>query len=105
MPVSNKPWMRYLADLTIRRTHDVEDQRVAEHIHQIFRSFGWGLFTCYDMDGLPRTNNELERFIRQIKMGRRRVSGRKNVHDFIIRYGAYAAWSIPPSAWTNCWLA
>jgi hypothetical protein len=24
-------------------------------------------------------------------MGNRRVSGRKNVHDFIIRYGAYAA--------------
>lgn len=24
-------------------------------------------------------------------MGQRRISGRKNVHDFIIRYGAYAA--------------
>jgi len=82
---------RYLVDLTTRRTHDVEDQQVADHINQIFRSFWWGLFTCYDVEGLPRTNNELERFIRQIKMGHRRVSGRKNVHDFIIRYGAYAA--------------
>ena len=81
----------YLVDLTTRRTHDAEDQRVAAHINQIFRSFWWGLFTCYDVAGLPRTNNELERFIRQIKMGHRRVSGRKNVHDFIIRYGAYAA--------------
>jgi hypothetical protein len=81
----------YLIDLTTRSTHDAEDQRVAEHIHQVFRSFWWGLFTCYDVPGLPRTNNELERFIRQIKMGQRRVSGRKNVHDFIIRYGAYAA--------------
>lgn len=81
----------YLSDLTTRSTHDAEDQRVAEHIHQVFRSFWWGLFTCYDVPGLPRTNNELERFIRQIKMGYRRVSGRKNVHDFIIRYGAYAA--------------
>ncbi len=81
----------YLADLITRSTHDAEDQRVADHIHQIFRSFWWGLFTCYDVDGLPRTNNELERFIRQIRMGYRRVSGRKNVHDFIIRYGAYAA--------------
>ncbi len=82
---------RYLVDLTTRSTHDTEDQRVADHINQIFRSFWWGLFTCYDVEGLPRTNNELERFIRQIKMGHRRVSGRKNVHDFIIRYGAYAA--------------
>ena len=81
---------RYLVDLTTGHTHDDEDQRAAAHINQIFRSFGWGLFTCYDVAGLPRTNNELERFMRQIKMGRRRVSGRKNVHDFIIRYGAYA---------------
>lgn len=81
----------YLVDLTTRNTHDAEDQQVADHINQIFRSFWWGLFTCYDVEGLPRTNNELERFIRQIKMGHRRVSGRKNVHDFIIRYGACAA--------------
>jgi hypothetical protein len=81
----------YLVDLITRNPHDAEDQRVAEHIHQIFRSFWWGLFTCYEVQGLPRTNNELERFIRQIRMGYRRVSGRKNVHDFIIRYGAYAA--------------
>jgi len=81
----------YLVELTTRRTHDIEDQRIAEHINQVFRNFWWGLFACYDVEGLPRTNNELERFIRQIKMGQRRVSGRKNVHDFVIRYGAYAA--------------
>jgi hypothetical protein len=62
-----------------------------EHINKIFRSLWWGLFTCYDVEGLPRTNNELERFIRQIRMGYRRVSGRKNVHDFVIRYGSYVA--------------
>lgn len=82
---------RYLVDLITCRTHDPEDQQVADHIHQIFRSFWWGLFTSYDVEDLPRTNNELERFIRQIRMSYRRVSGRKNVHDFVIRYGAYAA--------------
>jgi hypothetical protein len=82
---------RYLIDLMTRSTQDAEDQQVAEHVNQIFRSFWWGLFICYEVEGLPRTNNELERFIRQIKMGQRRVSGRKNVHACIIRYGAYAA--------------
>ncbi len=82
---------RYLIDLMARSTHNEEDQKVVEHIHKIFRSFWWGLFTCYDVEDLPRTNNELERFIRQIKMGYRRVSGRKNVHDFVIRYGSYVA--------------
>lgn len=81
---------RYLTDLT-NQNHDTEDQRVADRINQIFRSFWWGLFACYNVEGMPRTNNELERCIRQIKMGYRRVSGRKNVHDFVIRYGAYAA--------------
>jgi len=81
----------YLADLTTHRATDMEDQAVATHINRIFRSFWGGLFASYDVAGLPRTNNELERFIRQIKMSQRRVSGRKNVQDFIIRYGAYAA--------------
>ena len=40
---------------------------------------------------LPATNNELEQFIRQIKSGYRRISGRKKVHDFVIRYGAFVA--------------
>jgi hypothetical protein len=81
----------YLVDLTAHQATDPEDQVVAEHINRIFRSFWWGLFASYDVAGLPRTNNELERFIRQIKMSQRRVSGRKNVQDFIVRYGAYAA--------------
>jgi len=81
----------YLVDLTSHPATDPEDQAVAVHINRIFRSFWWGLFASYDVTGLPRTNNELERYIRQIKMSQRRVSGRKNVQDFIIRYGAYAA--------------
>lgn len=82
---------RYLVELSTGPLQDAEDQQVADHINQIFRNFWWGLFTCYDVKDLPRTNNEMERFIRQIKRGYRRVSGRKNVHDFVIRYGAYAA--------------
>ncbi len=82
---------RYLLDLTTRSTHDAQDRPIAEYINQVFRNFWWGLFTCYAVTGLPRTNNELERCIRQIKMGHRRRSGRKNVQDFTIRYGAYAA--------------
>jgi len=70
---------------------DPIDQHVVTHIDRIFRSFWWGLFACYDVDELPATNNELERFIRQIKAGHRRISGHKKVHDFVIRYGAFAA--------------
>lgn len=81
----------YLVKLIANPVLDDEDRQVAEYINQIFRNVWWGLFACYDIPGLPRTNNELERFIRQLKTSYRRISGRKNVHDFIIRYGAYAA--------------
>jgi len=70
---------------------DEEDQRVAAHINKTFRERWWGLFKCYDVEGLPRTNNELERYMRRIKSGHRRILGRKNVHAFILRYGRYAA--------------
>lgn len=70
---------------------DDEDRQVANHMNRILHNFWWGLFVCYDVAGLPRTNNDLERFIRHLKMGHRKISGRKNVHDFIIRYGAYTA--------------
>jgi hypothetical protein len=74
-----------------KRDGDEQDQIAAQQVDQILRNLWWGLFTCYEVEGLPRTNNDLEQFIRRIKMGQRRISGRKNVHDFILRYGAYAA--------------
>jgi len=69
----------------------IEDQQAASQINQIVRNLWWGLFTCYAVDGLPRTNNALEQFIRRIKMGQRKISGRKNVQDFVLRYGSFAA--------------
>jgi hypothetical protein len=67
------------------------DCQVADHINQTFRNRWWGLFTCYDVPDLPRTNNDLERYMRQLKTGQRRISGHKNTHDFVIRYGRYVA--------------
>lgn len=81
----------YLAQLCTDTASKETDQQVAQHITTTFRERWWGLFTCYDVPDLPRTNNELERYMRRIKSGHRRIVGRNNVHDFIIRYGRYAA--------------
>jgi hypothetical protein len=85
---------RYLLDL--RATTDPSgnefDIEVATHIDRTFRNRWRGLFTCYQVEGLPRTNNELETFLRRLKTGQRRVTGRKNVHDFIVRYGRFVAY-------------
>ncbi len=83
----------YLVELLHKVTDgsNEDDRRVAEHIHETFQNRWWGLFKCYEVDGLPRTNNDLERYMRRIKTGQRRISGHKNIHDFLIRYGRYAA--------------
>jgi hypothetical protein len=84
---------RYLTDLlapTGPATAE-SDHQVAAHIAQTFRNRWWGLFTCYDVPELPRTNNELERYMRRIKTGHRRILGHNDVHDFLIRYGRYVA--------------
>lgn len=81
----------YLEQLTqkVLAQNNQQDQLVVTHIKQTFTSHWSGLFTCYDVPALPRTNNELEQYMRRIKTGQRRVTGRKNVQDFLLRYGRY----------------
>jgi hypothetical protein len=83
-------YLHNLLDQT-QQSGSVEDQATASQIDQIFRNLWRGLFFCYEVEGLPRTNNDLEQFIRRVKIGQRRISGHKNVQDFILRYGSFAA--------------
>jgi hypothetical protein len=53
------------------------------------------LHHCYQQKGLPRTNNDMEGYIRGIKTRYRRISGRKNWNAYLLRYGqsiAYFDW-------------
>jgi hypothetical protein len=75
----------------MRQSAKEGDRKAAERVDLIFRNLWWGLFTCYEVEDLPRTNNDLEQFIRRVKMGQRRITGHKNVHGFILRYGSLAA--------------
>jgi hypothetical protein len=47
------------------------------HLLKVLTHLKSGLVQCYDIEGFPRTNNEMERTIRAIKMHYRRISGRK----------------------------
>ncbi len=49
----------------------------------VSRSDGPGLFACYDVAGVPRTNNDLERAFGSHRYHKRRATGRK---------GAGATW-------------
>ncbi len=45
------------------------------------------LIQCYDLLSFPRTNNETEGSIRRIKARYRRISGRKNWNQYLLRFG------------------
>lgn len=55
-----------------------------------------GLFPCYGIVGLPRTNNDLEREFGQIKQGLRRQLGFSQIRRPLQRYGAWLAYGPPP---------
>lgn len=82
---------RYLVTLGQDNNLDETDRTIAQHIITTFRNRWWGLFVCYDVPGLPATNNELESFFGYLKTNQRRITGRKSVNSFVLRYGAYAA--------------
>jgi hypothetical protein len=48
-----------------------------DHFRKVTRSYWPGLFRCYDVEGLPRTNNDLEQFFGSYRYHERRCSGRK----------------------------
>jgi hypothetical protein len=82
---------RYLVKLSQRDDLAEADREVAQHVISTFRNRWWGLFECYDTPGLPATNNDLESFFGRLKTNQRRITGRKSVNNFVLRYGAYAA--------------
>jgi hypothetical protein len=73
-----------------------EDEKLRlGHLLKVFTHLKPGLIQCYDLPGFPRTNNDMERTIRAIKMHYRRISGRKNWNSYLLRYGrcvAYQEW-------------
>lgn len=63
------------------------------HLGTVLRRLGDGLYHCYDVPGLPRTNNDLEHFYRQVKAGERRITGRKRADSFVVRVGGFAVYA------------
>jgi hypothetical protein len=68
------------------------EQRCLSHFLHVTASLRPQLIQCYDVEGLPRTNNDMEGFIRAIKTRYRRVSGRKNWNRYLLRYGRRVAY-------------
>ena len=88
-------WRKTLArSLSDGKLSPVEQECLAQFL-QVLSNLRPYLIQCYDRKEFPRTNNEMERSIRGLKTQYRRISGRKNWNNYLLRYGrsvAYAAW-------------
>ena len=64
------------------------------HRWTVLRRLGDGLDHCYDVPGLPRTDNDLEHFSRSMKAGERRTTGRRRSDTFVVRLGEFAVYAV-----------
>jgi hypothetical protein len=81
-------FLKELEHLAIQRP---DEAKVIACIVKAVRHRWWGLFTCYQIANVPSSNNNLETFFKDMKHHQRRITGRKSVHEFILRYGSFAA--------------
>jgi hypothetical protein len=58
------------------------------HFLKVSRSYWPGLFHCYEVEGLPRTNNALEQLFGSYRHHERRVSGRKVASPALVLRGS-----------------
>jgi hypothetical protein len=58
------------------------------HFLKVSRSYWPGLFHCYNVPDLPRTNNELEQFFGTYRYHERRATGRKVASPAVVLRGA-----------------
>ena len=68
-----------------------------EYVGTVLRRLGAGLYHCYDVPALPRTNNATEQFYRRVKAEHRRITGRKRADAFVVRVGGFAVYATAAS--------
>lgn len=63
-------------------------QRMAAEFAKVTASYGTQVFPCYDVAGLPRTNNDLEHLFGGVRHHLRRATGQKNAPASLVVTGA-----------------
>ena len=79
----------YLEALDELRQELVEDAPFFTHLRRRLAQWAPGLYWTYEIPALPRTNNALEADIGDVKEQYRRITGRRSLKDYLMRYGPY----------------
>jgi len=82
---------RYLAFVGQMQKQKVDMEpldEAIEHFCHITDNFAAGLFHCYDVEGLPRTNNDLEHCFGVARVHERRATGRRGAIPGVVVRGS-----------------
>lgn len=85
-------WCSQLAQLAVSEQLSEQEQNCLTYFLQVTADLRPRPIQCYNIEHFPRTNNDLERYIRSLKTRYRRVSGRKNWNGYLLRYGRCIAY-------------
>lgn len=99
-------WDRFITELRQILSNEIGDEKERKCLQQFLDVFARArpyLLQCYDLPDFPRTNNDTEGAIRKMKTRYRRISGRKNWNQYLLRHGRYVAfydwWDRDPKRW------
>jgi hypothetical protein len=95
---------RALLDDILKAKRDERVAAWATIFYKVSRSYWRGLFHCYDMDELPRTNNELEQYFGAARHHERRATGHKRPTSAVVVRGSVrlvAAVATQMRAWSG----
>lgn len=94
---------RGLLEDVVKAKDDAAVAAWATHFYKVTRSYWRGLFQCYDVPELPRTNNDLEQYFGTARHHERRATGHKSATSALVVRGpvrVVAAVATPLRAWT-----
>jgi hypothetical protein len=81
-------YLQHIAQMSKQKTALGPLAGAFDHFCHKTSNFATGLFQCYDVEGLPRTNNELERCFGVARVHERRATGRRGAIPGVVVRGS-----------------
>jgi hypothetical protein len=81
-------YLAHVAQMQERKADVGPLSEAIEHFCHITNNFAVGLFHCYDVEGLPRTNNDLEQCFGVARVHERRATGRRGAIPGVVVRGS-----------------
>ena len=80
--------MREVRTEVLNYQRDTEVADWATHFYKVTMNYWSGLFHCYDMPDVPRTNNDLEQYFGAARHHERRATGHKRATSALVVRGS-----------------